>query len=178
MSQVVIPQRGPHILVRAIWWLFVGSWLSAIIVAVAWFALITIIGIPLGIYLINRLPTVLTLRPRTASWTLGADAQGRQVWVETKRSQVTWWLRGVWFLVVGWWASAAWMALAWLVQWTIIGIPIALAHVQPDAVRRVAVPVLRRRPTDSAPPRRCYLSRRAAMANARKYASSDSGVDR
>lgn len=54
MSQVVIPQRGPHILVRAIWWLFVGSWLSAIIVAVAWFALITIIGIPLGIYLINR----------------------------------------------------------------------------------------------------------------------------
>ena len=126
MSQVVIPQRGPHILVRAIWWLFVGSWLSAIVVAVAWLALITVVGIPLGIYLINRLPTVLTLRPRTASWTLGADAQGRQVWVETKRPQVTWWWRGLWFLVVGWWLSAAWMALAWLVQWTIIGIPIAL----------------------------------------------------
>ena len=42
------------------------------------------------------------------------------------RPQVAWPLRGIWFVVVGWWASAIWMGLAWLIQLTIIGIPIAL----------------------------------------------------
>ena len=40
-------QRGPNLLVRFIWWLFIGWWASGIAVAIAWVALITIIGIPL-----------------------------------------------------------------------------------------------------------------------------------
>lgn len=125
-QSIVIPQRGPHILVRAVWWLFIGSWLSLVVVAVAWLALVTIIGIPLGIYLINRLPTVLTLRPRTASWALGTDGAGNQIWTEVRRSQVAWYWRGLWFILVGVWLSALWMAVAWVVQFTIIGLPIAL----------------------------------------------------
>jgi uncharacterized membrane protein YccF (DUF307 family) len=41
-------QRGPSLLVRFIWWLFIGWWASGIAVGVAWVALVTIIGIPLG----------------------------------------------------------------------------------------------------------------------------------
>lgn len=125
-APIVIPQRGPHILIRAIWWIFIGSWLSAIVVVIAWIALATIIGIPLGIYLINRLPTVLTLRPRSVTWTLGQDAEGRTVISEWKRQQVAWYWRGLWFVVAGWWLSAIWMVVAWAIQFTIIGIPIAL----------------------------------------------------
>ena len=126
MSTVVEQQRGPNLLVRFVWWLFIGWWASGIVVAIAWLALITILGIPLGIYLINRLPTVLTLRPRSRTWTLGQDDEGRTVVTEAGRPQVGWLIRGIWFVLVGWWASAIWMGLAWLIQLTVIGIPIAL----------------------------------------------------
>lgn len=119
-------QRGPGLLVRAVWWLFVGWWASGIAVAVAWIALVTIVGIPLGIWIINRLPTVLTLRPRTRHWVLGQDSEGRSVVSGRGRPQVAWPIRGLWFVVVGWWASGVWMSIAWLVQVTVIGIPIAL----------------------------------------------------
>ena len=119
-------KSGPGLLVRACWWLFAGWWLSGFVVTIAWFALVTIIGIPLGVWLINRLPTVLTLRPRTRSWQLGEDELGQPVWSDRGREQVAWPLRGIWFVVVGWWASGLWMGVAWLIQLTVIGIPIAL----------------------------------------------------
>jgi uncharacterized membrane protein YccF (DUF307 family) len=126
MTTVPEHKSGPGLLVRALWWLFIGWWLSGIVVAVAWIALITIVGIPLGVWLINRLPTVLTLRPRTRTWALGQDVAGHAVMSEVGREQVAWPIRGLWFILVGWWASAIWMGIAWLVQLTIIGIPIAL----------------------------------------------------
>jgi uncharacterized membrane protein YccF (DUF307 family) len=119
-------QSGPNLLVRFVWWLFVGWWASGVVVALAWISLITILGIPLGIWLINHLPSVLTLRPRTRTWELGRDAEGRAVFTERARSQVAWYWRGLWFVVIGWWASAAWMALAWLIQLTVLGLPLAL----------------------------------------------------
>ncbi len=119
-------KSGPNLLIRIVWWLFVGWWASGIVVGIAWVALITIVGIPLGIYLINRLPTVLTLRPRSRSWSLGQDEEGRTVTSDRGRPQVAWPIRGLWFIFVGWWASAIWMAAAWLIQLTVIGIPVAL----------------------------------------------------
>jgi uncharacterized membrane protein YccF (DUF307 family) len=117
---------GPNLFVRFVWWLLVGWWASGIVVALAWLSLITIIGIPLGMWLINRLPTVLTLRPRTRVWTMGQDAEGRTVVSERGRPQTAWPIRGLWFILVGWWASAIWMGAAWLIQLTIIGLPLAL----------------------------------------------------
>jgi uncharacterized membrane protein YccF (DUF307 family) len=125
-ATTTVYERGPNLLVRFVWWLFIGWWASGIAVAVAWVALITIIGIPLGIWIINRLPSILTLRPRTKHWSLGQDEQGRAVATERSRRQVSWLIRGLWFVLVGWWASAFWMGAAWLIQLTVIGIPIAL----------------------------------------------------
>jgi len=125
-ATTTVYERGPNLLVRFIWWLFIGWWASGIAVTIAWLALITIIGIPLGIWIINRLPSILTLRPRTRHWTLGQDEQGRTVVADRGRPQVAWPVRGIWFLLVGWWASAIWMGTAWLIQLTVIGIPVAL----------------------------------------------------
>ena len=126
MGTIVDHTSGPNLLIRFVWWVFIGWWASGIVVAIAWLALVTIIGFPLGIYLINRLPTVLTLRPRSHTWHLGEDEQGRTVVSERGRPQVAWPIRGIWFIVVGWWASAIWMGVAWLVQLTVIGLPVAL----------------------------------------------------
>lgn len=119
-------KSGPNLLVRFVWWLFIGSWLSGITIAIAWLSLVLIVTIPLGIWLINRLPTVLTLRPRTRVWSLGQDAAGNVVVTERGRPQRAWWIRGIWFLLVGWWASGVWMVIAWLLSLTIIGLPLAM----------------------------------------------------
>ncbi len=122
---VVRTKSGPSMLVRAIWYIFIGWWQTGIISTIAWIALITIIGIPLGFYLINRLPTFLTLRPRTREWT--QTVQGEKTVVhERDRPQTSLLIRAIWFLLVGWWLSAVWMFGAWLVSITVIGIPIAL----------------------------------------------------
>jgi len=119
-------KSGPGYLVRAIWFVFVGWWLTGIVSAVAWFAMITIIGLPLGIWLINRIPTVLTLRPRTTYTYAYADGTGA-IWTgESRLQQTPWPIRGLWFIFVGWWASAAMMTFAWALVVLIITLPIGL----------------------------------------------------
>jgi hypothetical protein len=106
--------------------LYIGWWASDVAVAVARIALVTVIGIPLGVWIINRPPSILTLRPRTRQWTLGQNEQGRTVVSGQGRPQVAWPLRGLWFILIDWWASAIWMGIAWLIHLTVIGIPVAL----------------------------------------------------
>jgi uncharacterized membrane protein YccF (DUF307 family) len=48
-------------LIRAIYFLLIGWWFSLIWVLVAWFATATIILMPLGIWMMNRIPAVTTL---------------------------------------------------------------------------------------------------------------------
>ena len=59
------PHDPPGLLLRAVWFIFIGWWLSAVAVGVAYFLCAIIIGIPLGFMLFNQLPLILTLRPRT-----------------------------------------------------------------------------------------------------------------
>jgi uncharacterized membrane protein YccF (DUF307 family) len=126
LTLVVERSSGPNLFVRFVWWLLIGWWASGLVVGLAWISLVTIVRIPLGIWLINHLPSVLTLRPRTRHWTMGQDAAGNTVISERGRPQVAWPLRGLWFVLVGWWASGLWMAAAWLIQLTVIGLPLSL----------------------------------------------------
>ena len=127
MNQIVLEHKsGPNLLVRFIWWLLVGSWASGIAIGIAWLALVSIVGIPIGIWLINRLPSILTLRPRTRRWSVDQDAEGRTIIAEGGRAQTAWPIRGLWFVLIGWWASGLWMVIAWLISITLIGLPLAL----------------------------------------------------
>ena len=127
-APIVVEQKaGAGLLIRAVWFVLVGWWLSGIVASIAWFAMITIIGLPLGIWLVNRLPTVITLRPRTSYAYASLDSAGN--WVYSSAAaipQLPWWVRGIWFLLVGWWASAIVMAIGWALLLPIITIPIGL----------------------------------------------------
>jgi len=48
-------------LVRLIYFVFIGWWFSLGWSLVAWFLCVTIIGLPLGVLMLNRLPAVTTL---------------------------------------------------------------------------------------------------------------------
>jgi uncharacterized membrane protein YccF (DUF307 family) len=119
-------QRGPGLLVRAVWFVFVGWWLTAIMSAIAWAAMVTIIGLPLGIWLINRIPTFITLRPRTRELQAVYDGMGLVRYAEVEREQVSWVVRGAWFLLVGWWASALVMAIGYGLIVLVITLPLGL----------------------------------------------------
>jgi uncharacterized membrane protein YccF (DUF307 family) len=60
IQEVGLPQRP--FLIRAIYFVLVGWWLSLFWVVVAWLATGTIVLLPLGIWMMNRIPAVTTLQ--------------------------------------------------------------------------------------------------------------------
>ena len=106
--------RDRSLLVRALWFVVVGWWATPVVVNVAWLLNATIVGIPLGIKVLNFVPTVLSLkepRSRTAP--------------ETARGQHSLAVRAVYFVFVGWWLSLLWAELAAFLSITIVGLPLA-----------------------------------------------------
>jgi uncharacterized membrane protein YccF (DUF307 family) len=60
-AATTIYARGPNLLVRFLWWLFIGWRAPGIAVTIAWVALITIIGIPIALLMFNRTPFIASL---------------------------------------------------------------------------------------------------------------------
>jgi hypothetical protein len=125
---VVIAQQntGPGCLVRALYFCVIGLWLGFLWTGLAWFLLVSIIGLPLGLMMLNRIPQVMTLRPvRTQT---NVTIQGGVVLVQQGHvAQHAFWLRALYFLAIGWWFSGFWLSIAWgLVGITFgLGLPLA-----------------------------------------------------
>ena len=118
-GQQFVTAEPPNLLLRVIWFILVGWWLTGILSAAAWALNATIIGLPLGLWIINRLGFVATLRP-----------PGTLYWVDDgalrpAARQRPFLLRALYFLLIGWWFSGLWMAVAYVLLVTIIGMPAA-----------------------------------------------------
>lgn len=117
---MTIHQRGPNILLRLLYFVFIGLWLSGIWTAVAWFLCVIIIGLPLGLWMLNRVPQISTLQPSSRELTITTDGRIYQ----THSEQIPFLIRALYFLLIGWWFSGIWLGLAWLFCSSIIGLPI------------------------------------------------------
>jgi uncharacterized membrane protein YccF (DUF307 family) len=118
-TQPVVIQRndGAGLLVRALYFVLIGWWFSAVWAVVAWVLCVTIIGLPLGLYMLNRLPQVVTLKPSRSD--LVVTPAGQVVRLEAR--QLPFLLRAIYFVLIGWWLSAIWLAIAWALHVSIIG---------------------------------------------------------
>src|SRR5437870_6475021 len=76
-SQQVVVERtsGPGLLIRALYFILFGWWFSGIWAVVAWVLCVTVIGLPLGLYMLNRLPQVVTLKPARVNLMLTPSGQ-------------------------------------------------------------------------------------------------------
>jgi uncharacterized membrane protein YccF (DUF307 family) len=117
---VIVRQSGPGLLVRALYFILFGLWFSGIWAAVAWVLCVTIIGLPFGLWMLNRLPQVVTLKPSRSDLVL--TTTGRVL--ERDVPQAPFLLRAIYFLLIGWWLSAVWIAVAWALCASIVGMVI------------------------------------------------------
>jgi uncharacterized membrane protein YccF (DUF307 family) len=121
---IIETQKNPGCLLQILWFAFVGIWLGQIWMAVAWLLMITIIGIPFGVAMLNMLPKVFALREPTRHVMVRNVGNGRMVQNEVEPPQVNILLRALYFILIGWWLSALWMEAAYALCMTIIGLPI------------------------------------------------------
>jgi uncharacterized membrane protein YccF (DUF307 family) len=126
-SPVVFANRGggPNLLIRAIWFVFVGSWLGAAVLAAAHVSTLSVIGAPLGFWLYNRIPTVSTLRPRSLDTTV-RTSRGTTIVETSAPLQRPLLIRFVYFVLIGWWLSGLWYAAAAAIAVPIVTLPISV----------------------------------------------------
>lgn len=122
---VIVPSKGPGLVVRAVWYLLVGWWLTGLTIGLGYFAALTIVGLPLAFYLFNRIPSVLTLRARNVTYR-AETRDGVTHFVLTNPEQQRMWVRALWFVAIGWWAGAIWMGVAYLLCLLVLTIPLGL----------------------------------------------------
>jgi uncharacterized membrane protein YccF (DUF307 family) len=120
MSSIRVKQ-SPNIIVRIVWFVLLGWWLSGVWTVIAWLLCITIIGLPLGIMMLNALPQVTTLRSRDLLTVL--DERGAVTVVDSVQLPIV--VRALYFVLVGWWFSALWLSLAWLFGSSIFLLPVS-----------------------------------------------------
>jgi len=114
---VILRSDGAGLLIRAVYFVLVGWWLSAVWAVIAWVLCITIIGLPLGLFMLNRMPQVATLKPARPS--LLVTSTGEVVQLDVPQPPFL--LRAIYFVLIGWWFSAIWLAVAWALHVSIIG---------------------------------------------------------
>jgi uncharacterized membrane protein YccF (DUF307 family) len=120
MTTTIQRDRGVNLILRALYFIFFGLWFSGIWAAVAWVLCVTIIFLPFGLWMLNRLPQVTTLQAQRDD--LVVTSEGRVF--SSRVAQRPFLLRAIYFLLIGWWFSAIWMAAAWALSSSIIGLPL------------------------------------------------------
>ena len=116
---------GPGCLIQSLWFIFIGWWLGALAIAAAWLLNITIIGLPLGLTIMNNIPRVLSLQPPNKEFQL-VETNGNISISTNHLQQRNFFLRAFYFLLIGWWWSAVWLVVAYLLCITVILIPLSL----------------------------------------------------
>ena len=123
---VIVAQSKTPFLVRAIWFVFIGWWLSGLAMAFAWFLIATVVGMPLAFMIFNKVPKLQTLRDRTLSFSTSIDAQGNVTIAQATVDQYPLWVRAVWFVFAGWWLGAAATFVAWMLSVLVVTLPLAV----------------------------------------------------
>lgn len=122
---MIVNQAGPGFFVRAVYYLFVGWWAAGLAIALGYALALTVIGLPLALMIFNRLGTILTLRPYTQSLNVTSMGGATVVGIGTAQQQ-SFLVRTLYFLFVGWWWGAVWLAIAYSLCLLILTLPLGL----------------------------------------------------
>lgn len=144
---VNVNKSTPSFLVRALWYMFIGWWLGFFWLSAGYFFCITVIGLPLGFMMLNRLPWVLTLRPTSQDVNVNVSTIANMTANTTTTTvniggiqQYSMLVRALYFVFVGSWAGYIWACIGYALCLFIVTIPLGLVMLN----RLPAVITLRR----------------------------------
>ena len=122
MAVIIHKQGGRGCLVSALYFIALGFWVGFLWTVIAWGAMVTILGIPLAIWMINRLPQVIALREPEPDIQIKVVGGATVIEVGGKKPQRPIWLRILYF-PLGVVLSAPWMIIAYVLCLTILLMP-------------------------------------------------------
>ena len=117
------PVRDIPFLLRVIWFFVLGWELTGVWILIAWALNISLIGLPLGLWMIDRVPQVLTLKMRSGGYIIDLK-EGRSRFISGRQAPFL--IRAFYFILIGWWLSLIWAAVAWILCATILGLPLGV----------------------------------------------------
>ncbi len=117
---------GIPFIIRVLWFFLIGWHVTLYWIVAAWLLNLIIIGMPLGVWMLNRVPLVFTLRMPRGYNVASARDNDLVEWRYQSAHQRSWLVRLVYFVLIGWWFSLLWSLLAWLLCVTIIGLPLGV----------------------------------------------------
>jgi len=132
---VNIQQKEHGLFMRALYFIFIGWWAGLFWLNMGYFLVLTVIGLPVGLLMLNRLPTVLTLKP--ASQQVNINITGGVTNINIGGAQqVSFLIRAVYFVFIGWWAGLllAWAAYALFVLVVTIPLGVMLLNLLPTVI--------------------------------------------
>jgi uncharacterized membrane protein YccF (DUF307 family) len=123
LTQTVKP--NPGCLIAVLWFIFVGWWLGGLAILVAWLLNVTIIGLPVGLYILNNIPMLLFLNPPGKQFKVQGGSGGL-ILDEKGLPQVNLLVRSLYFLLIGWWFSLIWSVVAYIFCATLVLMPLGM----------------------------------------------------
>jgi uncharacterized membrane protein YccF (DUF307 family) len=118
-----MPQKDLNIIIRVIWFYFIGLPVGIIWLHIAWFFGITLIGLPICLWMINLAPAIMTLKQEHNFKEFKIDGKTAFFIDETSKN-TSFLMRAIYFLLVGWWLSLLWTEFALLASATFFFIPV------------------------------------------------------
>lgn len=133
-------KSGPGFVARALYFCFIGWWLGFFWLQIGFALCVLIVTLPLGLVMLNMLPTVLTLRPRSSGTSVNVSTVAVQpgapgmpgVMVQNVnvnvggKAQQSFLVRAVYFCFVGWWAGYLWACLGYGLCVLVVTLPLGL----------------------------------------------------
>jgi len=116
-------QKQLNIIIRVIWFYFIGLPIGVFWLNFAWLLGITIIGLPICIWMINAAPGIMTLKQQDyyEEFKVGE----KTAYFLNKASQETSFIwRAIYFILFGWWVSLIWIEVSLVLSATFILIPV------------------------------------------------------
>lgn len=144
VNVTVAAPRGPGFVTRALYFIFIGSWLGLIWLHIGFALCAGIITLPLGLVMLNRLPQIMTLRqpgqttkvnvqsqsammPGSAPWMPPGTAQTMNINVSIGATQQrNFLLRALYYIFIGCWLGYLWAFAAYVCCATLVLIPVGV----------------------------------------------------